>query len=170
MNNSCHNRKSYRIGFAPAEPRRVGVPPAESRRVRRQTSTDAWTPVLLPRGRHRHVVAGIRTGDTWWSGPARRTSIAGRQHTRFLSNRRLRFARGSCFDANDTLYSRPFFTLSNRLYRMSLRPTVTEQSARDPSGAGPFFAIFVFPVSNVKRMAHVRTCHGRPTTRIGPKI
>ena len=86
MNNSCHNRKSYRIGFAPAEPRRVGVPPAESRRVRRQTSTDAWTPVLLPRGRHRHVVAGIRTGDTCWSGPARRTSIAGRQYTRFLSN------------------------------------------------------------------------------------
>ena len=86
MNNSCHNRKSYRIGFAPAEPRRVGVPPAESRRVRRQTSTDAWSPVLLPRRRHRHVVAGIRTGDTCWSGPARRTSIAGRQHTRFLAN------------------------------------------------------------------------------------
>ena len=34
---------------------------------------------------------------------------------------------------------------------MSLRPTVTEQSARDPSAAGPFFAIFVFPVSNVAR-------------------
>ena len=78
------NRISYRI--APAEPRRIGVPPAESRRVRRQTSTDAWSPVSLPRGRHRHVVAGIRTGDTCWSGPARRTSIAGRQHPRFLSN------------------------------------------------------------------------------------
>ena len=75
-----------------------------------------------------------------------------------------------CFDANDTRYSTPFFSLSNRLYRMSLRSTVTEQSARDPSGAGPFFAIFAFPVSNVKRMAHVRTCHGRPVARIGPKI
>ena len=30
------------------------------------------------------------------------------------------------------------------------------------------FSFFTFP--NVKRMAHARTCHGRPTTRIGPKI
>ena len=88
----------------------------------------------------------------------------------FSHYRRLRFARGSCFDANDTLYSRPFFTLSNRLYRMSLRPTITEQSARDPSAAGPFFTISVFPVSKVKRMAHVRTCHRRPVARTGPKI
>ena len=62
------------------------------------------------------------------------------------------------------------FFLSNRLYRMSLRPPVTEQSARDPSATGPFFAIFVFPVSNVKRMAYVHTCHGRPVARTGFKI
>ena len=80
------NRTSYRI--APAEPRRISVPPAESHRERVKTSTDAWSPVLFHRRRHRHVVAGNRTGDTCWSGPARRTSIAGRQHTRFLSNTR----------------------------------------------------------------------------------
>ena len=43
---------------------------------------------------------------------------------------------------------------------MSLRPSVAEQSAPDAIDAGPFFAIFVFIVANVKRMAHVRTCHG----------
>ena len=33
-----------------------------------------------------------------------------------------------------------------------------------------FSQFFVFPVSNVKRMAHVCTCHGRPVARIGLKI
>ena len=53
---------------------------------------------------------------------------------------------------------------------MSLRPSVAEQSAPDAIDAGPFFAIFVFLVANVKRMAHVRTCHGRPVTHFGPEL
>ena len=45
----------------------------------------------------------------------------------------------------------------------SNRPGIRALQAR-------FFAIFVFPVSNVKRMAHVITCHGRPVARTGFKI
>ena len=45
-----------------ASRRRSRVASASKRRL------TAWSPVLLPRGRHRHVVAGIRTGDTCYSG------------------------------------------------------------------------------------------------------
>ena len=45
----------------------------------------------------------------------------------------------------------------------SNRPGIRALQAR-------FFVIFVFPVSNVKRMAHVITCHGRPVARTGFKI
>ena len=48
------------------------------------------------------------------------------------------FARGTPFAVNDGPYSRPIFSLSNGVYRMSLRPPVAEQSARDPSGAVRF--------------------------------
>ena len=43
---------------------------------------------------------------------------------------------------NDILYVRPISPLSNGVYLMSLRPSVAEQSVRDPSGVGPFFAVF----------------------------
>ena len=39
---------------------------------------------------------------------------------------------------NDILYARPISPLSNGVYLMSLRPSVAEQSVRDPSGVGPF--------------------------------
>ena len=50
---------------------------------------------------------------------------------------------------NDILYARPISSLSNDVYLMSLRPSVAEQSVRDPSGVGPFFAVFDFSISNV---------------------
>ena len=68
---------------------------------------------------------------------------------------------------NDTLYARPVFSLLNRVYRMSLRPSVAEQSAQDPSGAGPFS---IFSISNVNPMAHASTRRRRPIGRTEPKI
>ena len=66
-------------------------------------------------------------------------------------------ARDSCFAMNDILYARPISSLSNGVYLMSLRPSVAEQSARDPSGVGPFSAVFDFSISNVKPMEHAST-------------
>ena len=42
-------------------------------------------------------------------------------------------ARGTRFTMDDGLYSRQIFPLSNGVYRMSLRLSIAEQSARDPS-------------------------------------
>ena len=50
---------------------------------------------------------------------------------------------------NDILYARPISSLSNGVYLKSLRPSVAEQSVWDPSGVGPFFAVFDFSISNV---------------------
>ena len=58
---------------------------------------------------------------------------------------------------SDNLYARPIRSLSNGVYLMSLRPLVAEQSVREPSGVGPFFAVFDFSISNVKPMEHVIT-------------
>ena len=56
----------------------------------------------------------------------------------FLYGRGHHFARVSCFVMNDILYARPISPLSNGVYLMPLRPSVAEQSVRDPSGVGPF--------------------------------
>ena len=66
----------------------------------------------------------------------------------FLYGRCHNFARDSCFAMNDILYARPISSLSNGVYLMSLRPSVAEQSVRDPSGDGRFspFSIFPFPM------------------------
>ena len=58
---------------------------------------------------------------------------------------------------NDILYARPICSLSNGVYLMSLRPSVAEQSAQDPSGVGPFLAVFDFSISNVQPMEHAST-------------
>ena len=75
----------------------------------------------------------------------------------FLYGRGDSIARGSSFAMNDILYARPISSLSNGVYLMSLRPSVAEQSARDPSGVGPFFAVSDFSISNVKPMEHAST-------------
>ena len=64
----------------------------------------------------------------------------------FLDGRVQSFARSMCFIVN-RLYSRPISPLSNRVYRMSLRLSVVNQTARDLSGAARFctnFRIFRF--------------------------
>ena len=58
---------------------------------------------------------------------------------------------------NDILYARPISSLSNGVYLMSLRPSVAEQSARDPSSVGPFFTVSDFSISNVKPTEHAST-------------
>ena len=67
-------------------------------------------------------------------------------------------AHGLCFAVNVALHARPIFSLSNGLDLMSLRPSVVEQSAREPGSAGPFFAVFEFSISHVNSMEHVITC------------
>ena len=62
----------------------------------------------------------------------------------FLYGRGHNFVRDSCFAMNDILCARPISSLSNGVYLMSLRPSVAEQSVRDPSGVGPFFRHFRF--------------------------
>ena len=68
----------------------------------------------------------------------------------FLYERGHNFARDSSFDKNDILYARPISFLSNGVYLMSLRPSVAEQSVRDPSGVGPFFAVLDFSLRSDK--------------------
>ena len=65
----------------------------------------------------------------------------------FLYGRGHNFARDSCFAMNDILYARSISSLSIGVYLMSLRPSVAEQSVRDPSGVGPFFAVFDFSIT-----------------------
>ena len=65
----------------------------------------------------------------------------------FLYGRGHNFARDSCFAMNDILYARPISSLSNGVYLVSLRPSVAEQSVRDPSGVDPFFAVFDFSIT-----------------------
>ena len=48
--------------------------------------------------------------------------------------------------------------------------TVTEQSARDPSGAGPFFAIFVFPFLMLNEWRTFARAMGAPSLASGPKF
>ena len=88
----------------------------------------------------------------------------------FFDGRVNSFALGTRFTVTDSLYSRPVFPLSNGVYRMSLRLFLAEQSARDPSDAAQFFAVFGFFVSNVKPMAHVRTCQWHPIGRRRTKM
>ena len=57
------------------------------------------------------------------------------------------FARVPWFAMNDILYARPISSPSNGVYLMSLRPSVAEQSVLDPSGVGPFFAVFDFSIT-----------------------
>ena len=75
----------------------------------------------------------------------------------FLDGRGHSIARGSSFAMNDILYVRPICSLSNGVYLMSLRTSVAEQSARDPSSVGPFFTVSDFFISNVKPMEHAST-------------
>ena len=63
-------------------------------------------------------------------------------------------ARGTCFIIDDSLYSRPIFPLSNDAYRVSLRPSVAEQSAQDRRGVAPFFDTVNFPGSYVKTISN----------------
>ena len=89
---------------------------------------------------------------------------------RFFDGRVNSFAHDTRFTVTDSLYSRPVFPLSNGVYRMSLRLFLAEQSARDPSDAAQFLALFGFSVSNVKPMAHVRTCQRHPIGRRRTKM
>ena len=68
----------------------------------------------------------------------------------FLYGRGHNFARDSCFAMNDILYARPISSLSNGVYLMSLRPSVAEQSVRDPSGVGRFSPSSIFPLRSDK--------------------
>ena len=88
----------------------------------------------------------------------------------FFDERANSSARGTGFTVNDSLYSRPVFPLSNGVYRMSLRLSVGEQSARDAINVRHFFAALVFSVSNVKTMAHIRTCQRHSIGRRGRKF
>ena len=72
------------------------------------------------------------------------------QTTTFLYGRGHNFARDSCFAMNDILYARPISSLSNGVYLMSLRPSVTEQSVRDPNGVGRFSPFPIFPLRSDK--------------------
>ena len=63
------------------------------------------------------------------------------------------FARGARFTTDDSQYSRPIFPLSNGAYRVSLRPSIVEQSTQDRSGVAPFFDLVNFPGSSVNPMA-----------------
>ena len=55
---------------------------------------------------------------------------------------------------DDSQYSRLIFSLSNGAYRVSLRPSIVEQSTQDRSGVAPFFDLVNFPGSSVNPMAN----------------
>ena len=88
----------------------------------------------------------------------------------FLDGRGHSIARGSSFAMNDILYARPISSLSNGVYLMSLRPSVAEQSARDPSGVGPFFAVSIFPFPMLNQWSTRARADATPSVVPGPNF
>ena len=85
--------------------------------------------------------------------------------------RRLHFARGSCFDANDTRYSRPFFSLSNRLYRMSAATYRLPSNRHGIRAVQARFSQFsFFPCLMLNEWRTFARATGAPSLASGPKF
>ena len=71
--------------------------------------------------------------------------VGKRQFLYFRGNNSVPSTHAALRTAHDT--TGQSMSLSNRVSRILLRPSVAELSARDPSGAGPIFAVSEFLVS-----------------------
>ena len=78
------------------------------------------------------------------SFPASTPILKNGQKLPFFGGRVISFERSTRFTVKDGLYSRPIFSQSNGAYRVSLRPSIPEQSTQDRSGVAPFFAPSIF--------------------------